>query len=196
MGLAQRFHAATDTAWKSKNFAGVKSGIDFGKQLSRVGIQDFMETGLKQFGFSALAAFPADGLPHLCELDGGSGFQPEMKLPDDLWYVSVGSGQPITDPFLALMSEVFWHDGAPNVRGGIFTALWALKHVCKVNPGGIGEPIHIAVLEKSGSEYVARELGEDELAEHRSGVEDAMRHLGDYRKRLEGEGSVPDVPKP
>ena len=48
----------------------------------------------------------------------------------------MGSGQPITDPFLALMRSIFWGDGLPTVQDGTFAVTWALEHAIEVNPGG------------------------------------------------------------
>src|SRR5882762_8782723 len=84
--------------------------------------------------FAAMVAYPANDQPSLCELPGGPGiFQPEIKKVDDLWFASTGSGQSITDPFLALLRKVYWRDEAPSLQGGIFTALWALQHACEVS---------------------------------------------------------------
>jgi hypothetical protein len=56
-----------------------------------------------------------------------SGFQPEVKPLDDLWFTSSGSGQTITDPFLELFRSIFWPTEALDVKGHIFTAYWTLK---------------------------------------------------------------------
>ena len=109
---------------------------------------------------------------------------------------SAGSGQSITDPFLALFRQVFWHDGAPDVRGGIFTAMWALRHACEVNPGGIKEPVRIAVLARKKSQIRARMLDDDELAEHRDMVTAATEHMRGFRDVLEGKTDTREVPRP
>ena len=110
----------------------------------------------------------------------------------------MGSGQPIADPFLALFRQIFWQDGPPTIQGGIFTALWAIKHACEVNPGGIKEPVHIAVLahDESGK-LKARMLTAEELAEHDNIVSDATRFFASYREIMEGSGAatLPDPPK-
>ena len=192
-GLMQRFCAAVETAYREGKFKDLGSGIAVGKLLADIGIRDFQETHLEKFDFSALVAFSIAGEPFLCELDGGSGFQPEMKEPVDIWYVSMGVGQSITDPFLALLNEAFWIEGPPPLRGGIFTALWALKHVCKLNAGGVGDPIRIAVVEQD-MDAAARFLTPAELAEHENVVEEAMRHLGNFKNILEGRASTELVP--
>lgn len=193
LGLLQRFHAAVSRASQEGVFDQATSGIEVGKRLADIGLRDFSETHLQQFDFSALVAFEVLGKCYLCELDGDSGFQPELKDRDDLWYVSKGAGQAITDPFLALLQEAFWAEAPPSLTGGIFTALWALKHVCKLNAGGIGDPVHIAVM-KEGDLAPARLLNASELAEHDNMVEAAMRHLGTFRDILEGRSSTEIVP--
>ena len=193
VGLMQRFYAAIEAAHKTGAFKGLKSGIEVVKRLADICIRDFNETHLHKADFSALVAFSISGEPFLCELDGDSGFQPELKDPFDIWYVSKGAGQSITDPFLALLNEVFWSEGPPSLRGGIFTSLWALKHVCKLNAGGVGDPIRIAVVEQNLG-AVARLLTPSELAEHENVVEAAMKHLGDFRNILEGRASAELVP--
>jgi len=194
LGLMQRFHSAVENALAAGVFEGVASGIEFAKRLSAVGIRDFKETHVADCDFTACVGFSLNGDAHLCELDGSSGFQPEMKELDDLWYVSSGYGQTITDPFLALLHEAFWADGPPNLRGGIFSAVWTLKHVCKLNVGGVGDPINIAVLDQSSG--FARLLGAEELAEHENVVDAAMRHLGSFRDILEGKSDAEAVPTP
>ncbi|MEH6676590.1 hypothetical protein [Phenylobacterium sp.] len=192
VGLMQRFHSVLEKSVLAGDFAEPESPIEYGKRLAEIGIRDFRQTYIDRVNFSAFVAGSASGQPFLCELDGDSGFQPEMKEASDLWYVSAGIGQTITDPFLALMREVFWQDGPPSLRGGIFTALWALKHVCKLNAGGIGYPIRIAVLEKETGN--ARMLAPEELAEHDNVVEAAMKHLGDFRDILEGLSGTQSIP--
>lgn len=192
VGLMQRYHAALEAAFADKAFVGIKTGIEFGKRLADIGIRDFESTHLSRFDFSAFVGFAIDGQPYLCELDGDTSFQPELKEPSDLWYVSAGIGQTITDPFLALLREAFWSDAPPSLRGGIFTVLWTLKHVCKLNAGGIGDPLHISILD--GETGVARHLSAEELAEHDNIVQAAMTHLGAFRDILEGRMDVEAVP--
>lgn len=196
LGLMQRFVATVEKAEKAGEFAKLDDAIEFGKVLSSIGLRDFNETHLEKFNFTALVAFISGGEAHLCELDGLMGFQPEIKELVDLWHVSTGVGQAITDPFLALLREAFWFDSAPTLQGGIFTALWALTHVCKLNTGGVGFPINLAVLEepKFGVQSAAKMLSPQELAEHGNVVEAAMRHLGEFKNILMGRSDTEAVP--
>jgi hypothetical protein len=193
VGHQQRFCEVARKLWNEKKLSGV-SAIEGAKLIAQAGVNDFSQTipgphlatGIQ---YAALVAYPAGGQPCLCELPGRLGFQPEVKQPDDLWFASAGSGQPITDPFLAMLREVFWHDGPPNVQGGIFTAYWALKHACDLNPGGIKEPIDIAVLEFKKGQLEARKLAQEELDEHSNVVDDAKLHLRSFRDLLDGKGA-------
>ena len=135
--------------------------------------------------YSALVAYKANNRPCLCELIGPNGFQPEVKRADDLWFTSMGSGQAITDPFLALFKSIFWADGPPDIKGGMFTAYWALKHACDVNPGGINTPIRIAVLGQRSGRLEPWMMSDDDLSETQDLVRNA-RHFTGFRDVLLG----------
>jgi hypothetical protein len=202
VGHGQRFCAVVKNLYDEKHFDN-KSELEVAKMLSQHGLKDFSDTFVHQLEYAALVAYPSGYQPCLCELPKGSmtpsqptAFQPEIKVPEDLWFVSAGSGQPITDPFLALFRQVFWDEGPPDVRGGIFTALWALRHACEVNAGGIKGPVRIAVLESAKGKYRARMLDDDELAEHHNMVTAATEHMRGFKDVLEGKTEVSDPPQP
>jgi ATP-dependent protease HslVU (ClpYQ) peptidase subunit len=197
VGHMQRFDAVVRGLWTSKALVA-KSDIEVGKAISSAALKDFDSTHTTQnIQFSALVAYPSKDQAVLCELPGlRMMFQPEIKKVNDLWWTSVGSGQPITDPFLALLRQVFWSDGAPTVQGGIFTALWALKHACDVNPGGIKEPIKIAIMKREAGRLGSKMLSEDELAEHHSSVREATKHMATFRNILEGTAAPAMIPPP
>jgi ATP-dependent protease HslVU (ClpYQ) peptidase subunit len=195
VGHHQRFSALVTELYDKKTFSG-KSDLEIAKILSSELIKELSSTHSPADQYSALVAYPAKHQPVLIELAGGrSQFQPELKELDGLWFASMGSGQQIADPFLALFRQVFWSGGPPDVTGGIFTALWALKHACDVNPGGIKEPIHIAVLRQVDGELAAKKLNDQELAEHTNMVEEATRHFAAFKDVLNGKNS-PAIPKP
>jgi Proteasome subunit len=197
VGHMQRFSAVTQKLWDGKSFSG-KSEIEIGKILASAGIADFHQThAMNNLEFAAMVAYPANDQASLCEFPGGRGlFPPEIKKVDDLWFASTGSGQSITDPFLALLRKIYWRDEAPALQGGIFTALWALQHACEVNPGGIKEPVTIAVLAREKGKLRARMLDDAELAEHQNMVAEATKHMASFRDILEGKGKPSDVPMP
>jgi 20S proteasome alpha/beta subunit len=194
VGLGQRFSAIVQKAWDENQFRG--SEIELAKQLSANTIADFSSTHLKTGMYGALLAFPCTRKPYLCEFDVQM-FQPEFKT-ERLWYVSMGSGQAIADPFLALIREVFWSDGPPTVQEGVFAVTWALDHAIRVNPGGVNGPSRVAVLENTGSgHYGARLLSPADLDEHRQNIDEAKKVLRGFRtsssKMAE---SAPDLPNP
>lgn len=196
IGHGQRFCAVVRRLWDDKAFIG-KPEIEIGKMLSSEGLKDFAQTHIQQIAYSVFVTYVAEDKPCLCELPGGqAAFQPEIKDPEDLWFASMGSGQQITDPFLALFKEIFWKDGPPNVQGGIFMAMWALRHACEVNPGGIKGPNRIAILAREKGKLRARMLGDDELAEHGNMVNEATRHIASFKDVVEGKAGTSDVPQP
>lgn len=124
--------------------------------------------------------------------------EPEFKS-NDRWFASMGSGQPLTDPFLGFLRKIFWtssNQNAPSTKEGIFFAVWTLLHAIDVNPGGINGPIQLAVLANDGTGARARILEYSETAEHTASVEAAEEHLRDYRRKLSGEvqSDAPSVP--
>src|SRR5690349_3966590 len=112
VGMGQRFTAVVDKAWQEKVFAKQQhSAIDIGKHLCAEGVKDFQSTGAQPGRFGALVAFVCREKPCLIEF-GVTDFQPELKT-SNIWYVSMGSGQKIADPFLGLMRQAFWDEGVP-----------------------------------------------------------------------------------
>jgi hypothetical protein len=194
VGLGQRFAEHVGTAWGDGSLKN-KSPLDVARHLSRGAIADFASTHAKQGQYGALVAYPCGSTPHLCEF-AVDDFQPEMK-DDRIWYVSLGSAQLITDPFLGFLREVFWSKGRPKLQDAIFCVTWALDQAVSLNPGGVKGPIRLAVLERSKGSWRARTLPDDELALHRQNVEEAKSHLRGFKDRHQAAEGVelPEVPK-
>ena len=108
-------------------------------------------------------AAPLDGAAQLIEF-GTVDFQPEIKK-DRLHFVTMGSGQLLADPFLAFISRVLWEGKPPDVQMGALGIYWVLSHTIHYAPGGVGEPIKIAVLKKEKGDWIARSWEGDELQE-------------------------------
>ena len=193
VGLGQRFKSIVEKGWSNKVFQ--KDYLDVGKSIAGETIKDFASTNVQRNQYGALLAFPSKNNHYLCEFSCMD-FQPEFKEIKKIWYVSMGSGQRIADPFLGFLRTTFWHDGSPNHQDAIFAAVWTLQHAIQLNPGGVNEPIQIAVLKARNAKLEARFLTEDELAEHRQNVKDAVSHLRDYRSILQGKNAklVADIP--
>jgi 20S proteasome alpha/beta subunit len=153
VGLGQRFGFIVEKAYSEKVFLGTQPCTNVGTELCKRTLTDFSSTGVRPGQYGALVGFVLGDKPYLCEFPV-SDFQPEFKT-ETMWYCSMGSGQPITDPFLALMREVFWSLGRPSVQDATFAVTWALDHAIKINPGGINAPVRIAVLEKRAGKHSA-----------------------------------------
>ena len=191
VGFGQRFAEIVSEYW-GRNQGKNKTPIGFAKDLSAAAVQDFASTGMRPGGYGALLAFPLSGKIHLCEFPT-SDFQPEFKN-QNMWFVSMGSGQPITDPFLGLMRRVFWGDTPPHLNEGIFAVTWTLKHVIELNPGGIAPPSQIAVLDSTKKQ--ARLLSDEEIQEHINSADGAEKHLAGFREILQGKKGEPIPPAP
>ncbi len=192
-GLGQRFCAIVEKNYQDKLFvkSGGKSAMETSKILCRLACEDFAFTGARPGQYGALVAFPAGGMPNLCEF-AQSDFQPELKSKD-MWYCSMGSAQHITDSFLALIRRVFWVNGPPTLADGVFAAYWTLKHAIEVNPGGVNGPVRLAVLE-AGSKGAHR-LSEDDIEAHDAFVGNLEEHLRGFRAKLSTpEKSLPTPP--
>jgi len=194
VGLGQRFGRIVELAHQQNLFNAGQHYINVGTNLCARAIMDFQSTGMKPGSFGALVGFALGDQVHLCEF-AVNNFQPEFKT--DIWYCSMGSGQPITDPFLALMREVFWKDGLPTVQDATFATTWALDHAVRVNPGGINGPVKIAVLEKQGENFRARILEDEDLEEHYENIKQAKELLRKFPASQSAEApGIPDIPEP
>ena len=96
-------------------------------------------------------AMVCNGKAELLEY-GTKDFQPEIKK-GNLFYVSMGSGQILADPFLAFVSRVLWKDTLPTVKMAKIGVFWVLSHTVKHAAGGVGLPLKLAVLQKVGIDW-------------------------------------------
>lgn len=196
VGLGQRFVDIAKKHWDEKSFAR-KSIIDIGRMLAQSAIEDFSGTGASRGSYGALVAIPCGEKAELIEFSVAN-FQPEVKT-EDCWYASMGSGQLVADPLLGFMRETFWGDDPPSRPDGIFAATMVLKLGCKMAPGGVAEPIQMAVLspnKENKGRLSTRLLDQEELLEHSANVEDAIRHFKEYREILHSKSTqkLPEAP--
>lgn len=137
----------------------------------------------------SLIAIAVGGEPQLFTFDFNGA--PERATPE-LPFVSMGSGQPIADPFLAFLHRLFWKESRPTIAEGKLVAVWTIDHVCKTNPGGVGGNVQLMVLPK-GSNVL--ELTDAQVAEHReqaSGAEAALVNF--LRPEVGPEPPIPPMP--
>lgn len=169
IGLNQRFLREVELGCREKDYTGKKAPIERMSYLSRRGLVNFEQTGtslqFRNINYGALLAGSCEGKPFLCEFEAGS-MQPEMKS-EHFWYVSMGSGQHITDTFLGFIRRVLWNGRQPSTEEGVFCAVWTLQQAIDLNPGGINGPIKIAVLKRSKTNnWVAEELDQGTIDLH------------------------------
>ncbi|MFY9824020.1 MAG: hypothetical protein WAM82_21760 [Thermoanaerobaculia bacterium] len=193
LGLRQRFRDIIEDAL-ANDLLRKSRPIELGKYFSATALQDFGSTRAPMGTFGAMLAFSCQNAPYICTFDPEY-FQPEL-IETRLWYDSMGSAKPITDPFLALMRKAFWTSGPPVVHDAVFAVTWALEHAVEVNPGGVNDPIRISVLERQGGSLKARLLSDDELLEHKLNVAaayNALRRFRDRQASVEA-GELPEAP--
>lgn len=190
VGLGQRFTHLVQNLWDKNILTG--DYMEFVKKLSTEGIQDFSSTYLKTGQYGALLAFPKNKKHYLCEFSVND-FQPELK-DEKMWYVSMGSSQFITDPFLGFIRDLFWQESRPNMAEGIFAVKWTLQQAIDLNPGGVKGPIKIAVLENNNSKLSARMLSEEELGQRKQNIYAMKEHIREFKNKLQTDDAI-DVPK-
>lgn len=194
VGHGQRFRNVVHKGWQDKQFVTERDGerrtsVDIFRNLSRAVISDFSETTTPNNAYGALLAMAVGQQPVLCEFEV-NGFQPTLYT-DKMWFCSMGSTQPITDPFLALTREIFWPDSQPTTSHAALAVTWALDHAIAVNPGGVNGPARIAVLERHQGNFRARLLTDSEMQEHREWIGGAKQAMANTLPSASG----PDVPR-
>jgi 20S proteasome alpha/beta subunit len=130
----------------------------------------------REVAHDTLIALPVNDTPCLL---GFSQQCESVEYDANLPIVSIGSGQPVADPFLAFIRRVFWPNSLPTLSEGVLAAVWALTHTIQSQPAHVGEPIQIVTVSKDGrGQWKAQELPDSDLGEHRENIramEDGMR---------------------
>ncbi len=190
VGSIQRFENTLQHLASSREFLK-KDRFTIAKQITKLAIHDFAETACPPGRLGAVIAFRCPDGFQLCEFEPEN-LQPEFKT-DQLWFVTMGSGQSITDPFLGMIRRVFFLGDLPRLSEAIFAVTWTLQQAIELNPGGIAGPPQLAVLEldkdNKTNRGVARLLTDEELQEHMDNVRGIEKHLALYRDQLSGTGS-------
>ena len=189
VGHGQRFRAVMNNLWRDKVIKGGRDPIELCVDISAATTANFAKTHSSAETYGALVALAVERGPVLCEF-AVQKFQPELKT-EQMWWCSMGSTQPITDPFLALLRNIFWPHIQPTVREATLAVTWALDHAIMLNPGGVNGPARIAVLERIQGKFQAHLLTDADLTEHRTWIEGAKRAMAETLPAAEG----PEVPR-
>ena len=206
VGLAQRFAGEIGRMYSEKKLQGTsdqvmtairvalwEKHIAMEMQVAAVARQVIGGVASESVLCSTLLAYPVGGNACLFTFDQQGA--PE-QAKDNIVFYAIGSAQPRADPFLAFLRRTFWKEKVPSVLDGIFATLWTLDYVIQSDPGAVGGVPRIAVLEKKGKEWIARQLDDAELEEHRQIVAAATAHLAGFARAptkggTEGEGVPP-----
>lgn len=201
VGLAQRFVGELEECYEKGELTGAKPSqamTAISKRFQKnVKIEQAMAQGAinligpavnRHWMAQSIVASPIKKQVCLFEFpDIGS---PEEKTQDTA-FVSIGSAQNTADPFLAFLKRLIWKNELPDIGIAIFSALWTLRHAIQTSPGGVADPIQIAILTKKNGEFEARDLQRAELQEHNLVIKEVEDVLAREALRL-GE----KIPKP
>jgi hypothetical protein len=192
-GQAARFRTlaeANHTVPDQKVFA-----LDYPLALTQGLIAQFQSTGIANtVGVNTILSFLHNGICHCCVFEGA--MQPRL-LDKDHYYVALGSRKLSADPFPRFLADIFCQSGQPMVREAVFLATWTVQHVIDVNPGGVAGPIRVAVFERNDKgTFVARELPDTEIEEHKQAIESAAEGLRDWRRNIQSGAAAQGVPQP
>jgi 20S proteasome alpha/beta subunit len=197
-GQADRFRAMA-----SRNTSNANAGshaLEYALSLTEDIVAQFNTTGIaNHIDVEVVIAYPYGHAMSVCAFTGA--LQPRL-LDQDHFFIALGSGKQMADPFLRFLLDIF-SPKQPNVREGVFLATWTLQHTIDTNPGGIAGPIRIVVVEQAANAFSARELSTDEIGEQQQAIADAEGALRDWRSVIagtkcltEGAGARGSVPPP
>ena len=197
VGMKQRLVERVDQLWavqpgKLECIKAGKTPIEICNTICSEMVNSFATTKANMGVFGALVAFPhSKSGSQLCEF-ATTDFQPELK-DKGTWFVSMGSGQSLADPYLAFMKHVYWQDGMPKMEHALFAATWVMVMSITVAPGQVALPIDIAVL----TDKTARMLSAEQVSVHMEAAKAATEHFGrfDPAKMDVGE-AAPEGPAP
>jgi predicted proteasome-type protease len=176
VGIAQIVADKLKSLWDAKALSGAgtpEAAMDkIGKEITQL-VGPYLHTAQMQRALTgdastslckSLLAIPVGQVPCLFQFDCNGA--PERATPD-LPFVALGIGQPIADPFLALLKRLLWPNEEPSLAEGRLAAVWAIDHVRRTNPGGVGGEIQLACLvPKPGKMPSVSVATEQDINEH------------------------------
>jgi 20S proteasome alpha/beta subunit len=153
-------------------------------QVCREMLQHLQQTFLGPGQIGALVAFACQDGFHLCEF-ATTDFQPELKT-EDTWFVSMGSGQMITDPFFGMLRRTLFRESRPTLDEAVVLTVWALHNAIELNVGGINGPMQLGVLRRPAPDAPAqaRLIPSNELKEHVAALARVEGYLAGARQHL------------
>lgn len=190
-GQAERFKLLAENA--GSHISASNHPMDYAILITQNIISQFTATGIGgSINLGTILAFVHDNRPVCCAFMGP--LQPWL-LDTDHYYVALGSGKQMADPFLRFLTDIFCPK-QPSVREAVFMATWTIDHVIRTNPGGVAGPIRIGVIENGGSGLVARELNPTEVGEQEQAITSAAQALRDWRDLISGQANPNPAAQP
>ncbi len=183
VGLGQRITHQIEQAWSNNRLSGKESPAAMGvlrevifepikAEIEVARIAGQVDPGATRHCRSTtLVAIPIKKRPCLFYFDWqGSPEEATSKLP----FVSIGSGQPVADPFLAFLRNIFFKNKQPNLSEGILAATWTLRYAIHAYAYGVGGAQNVVILEASDTGkngWTARRLAEADMLEHHGQIQ-------------------------
>jgi hypothetical protein len=201
IGLGQRIRGDVQTLWQEKKLGGRKPheamtilrGALLGHVTPEMQMAQLSRNVIGQVGITSALCATIIALPvakHASLFQFDQNCSPE-EATENLPFVSIGSGQPIADPFLAFIRRIFWPNRLPKIGEGILATTWTLSHAIATSPGGVSDPTQIVLLEQVKGDWRARELEHQELQEHKQAVDYAENYL---QAAFDRESARPEPP--
>lgn len=203
VGMGQLVAHEIECAWERREFVNINKPAEMmnciGKKISQL-IKPYLETAnltrslvgdVSMSLCKSLVAMPVAKIPCLFTFDyNGAPEQASAQLP----FVSLGSAQPIADPFLALLKRLLWPKSQPTLAEGRLVVVWTIDHARLTNPGGVGGRIQLATLApREGKPPSVTILSEDDVQEHLQQIraaDDLPRAMRRHDLALSGMGTL------
>ena len=190
-GQAERFKLLAENA--GPHLAASPHPMDYAILITQNMVNQFTQTGIgNSINLNTILAFVHNNRHVCCAFMGL--LQPWI-LDADHYYVALGSGKQMADPFLRFLTDVFCTK-QPSVREAVFMATWTIDHVIRTNPGGVAGPIRIAVIENGNGKLVSRELSSTEIGEQEQAITSAAQALRDWRDVISGQANPNPAAQP
>lgn len=208
IGMAQLISQRLAEMWKKSELAGISSPEEMMLRISGqidALVSPFLKSSnyLRPLGLDpggslckCLVAIPVKQRAHLLSFDYNGA--PE-RATGELPFMAMGSGQPIADPFLALLKRLFWSASPPTLPEARLAAVWTIDHVRRTNPGGVALRTQLAVLQSREGKLEAVLCPENDIQEHMQKIGDAEKALvEDVRGNRRGSAhtAAPPLPPP
>jgi len=195
-GLAARFR---DIAHIGCGRISRGSALDYVVNVAQDVVVQFQSTGIwtgiwPDVELGALLAFPHIDKPYCCVFEDKA--QPRL-LDKHHFYVALGGGKQLADPFLRFLVEIFCPNAQlPRVRDAVFLATWTVEYVIQTSPGGVAGPTQLATLELIDGILHAREFSENDMEQHMEAIGSATDALRAWREGFRGGAASSNITPP